>query len=849
MPTIEELYSALVYGGGTSNRRKRRHHKAPKPCIEPLTVERQPDDTTPHAASEWVNHRDKSNRGSGTMDELYDDNGNLVHVSRFPLEEIADAMRTKLGVQPYRKGFTFFRYTFQGDDAVDFLVNNGFALTRPEAVALGRRLEHEKRLFEHVEKEEYFEDSALVYTFTDYNSDRYIVQKTHIPRGRRLLKLLGFYVRGNVDDFKTKKRSSNDVDEHHQGTSDPQSCVGGADILQPREHMEFPFATGIDHPRFTVLESLAIRSPEELSKLQNQIQARDVLGTAEFGIVPPPLSVLGNKFFQTIGGYDSETGTKMTGTARRTLRRSSSIPDMENNGKDSNRVSQLVSEAVIQMAIGANVVAEGLSGAIKGRQQSAGVTGTMPEVAWGDELYKRLRDQDNVELDKAMELQRKAEKHDPNQYDSDNTLEASKRKKRKKYVILEKHLKKPMSQEIGGGKYGRQQYDMSLAKVLGQSRRQVHKMFNHMFDDPVYKIDKNLYSSKLEETTEKEIKNKSKRGFFNRRVSNEEIKLEEERQKRLQMTPYERQKEELDKVLLINAYSHSNPWINRVAIVLQPLVEMAQTFLYAIRATFNVFTWQDPVLCFWLCLLGLPLALILYLLPYRILFFIWGTYWIGPQNYLLRIYKESRPGYEPPDFDLVVKKKKIEKIDDLSEPQFFSSEAPGNQQIRFRNIDPTQVKQIVVPSNVLTHNRFYDWPPEPEYARAYASPPPENLEEPGFVDDPESVHSGSRHHDEFSEATYFYNQATRLNSSVFNKKKKKKRGFRKVASKINMGKRRAQTREAAKPSTEKTAKISSKAVKRTNKEANRVAKGKGNFLRLRRRKKANSDFDVDDDYR
>lgn len=377
-------------------------------------------------------------------------------------------------------------------------------------------------------------------------------------------------------------------------------------------------------------------------------------------------------------------------------------------------------------------------------------------------------------------------------------------------------------------------------------------MFDNMFNDPVYKIDKNLFPTKFEERAEKEVKKKKKRGLFNRRVSNEEMKFEEERQKRLQMTPYERQKEELDKVLLINAYSDSSPWINRVAVVLQPLVEMAQTFLYAIRATFNVFTWQDPALCFWLCFLSLPLALILYLAPYRILFFVWGTYWIGPQNYLLRVYKESSPGYEPPDFDLVVKKKKIDKADNaVGEPRFFSSDAPGNQQIRFRNIDPTHVKQIVVPSNVLKYNRFYDWPPEPEYARVYASPPPKNLVSPGFLDDLGSVQSSHRGYDEGSEATYVFDQAARLDPNTA--KKKKKKGFRKVTSKIRKGQRKTldfveQTGGAVKASTEKTARITSKAVKRSGKEAKRAAKGTRNFLGLRRRKKAQGYTETDDDY-
>lgn len=37
-------------------------------------------------------------------------------------------------------------------EAVDFLVQSGYAYTRPEAVALGRKLARDTRLFEHVTK-------------------------------------------------------------------------------------------------------------------------------------------------------------------------------------------------------------------------------------------------------------------------------------------------------------------------------------------------------------------------------------------------------------------------------------------------------------------------------------------------------------------------------------------------------------------------------------------------------------------------------------------------------------------------------------------------------------------------
>merc|ERR1712238_618080 len=149
--------------------------------------------------------------------------------------------------------------------------------------------------------------------------------------------------------------------------------------------------------------------------------------------------------------------------------------------------------------------------------------------------------------------------------------------------------------------------------------------------------------------------------------------------------------------------------------------------------------------------------------------------------------------------------KKIEKVEDFQEMQFFSSESPGNQQIKFRNIDPTQVKQIVVPSNVLMYNRFYDWPPEPEYARVYASPPPRNLSAPGgggFVveNDGGVVITGA---DNVVDMT--------TNTTV--------------------------------GAVKGTANITKNVVKGTGKQAKSAAKGTGNFLRLRRRKKK---YDEDD---
>jgi hypothetical protein len=177
-------------------------------------------------------------------------------------------------------------------------------------------------------------------------------------------------------------------------------------------------------------------------------------------------------------------------------------------------------------------------------------------------------------------------------------------------------------------------------------------------------------------------------------------------------------------------------------------------------------------------------AVVLYLLPYRVILGLLGLYYLGPQNYAIRLYQESRPGYQLPDFDTIVKKKKPEKEENYQDLQFFSSEAPGNQVIRFKNVDPAQVKQVVVPTNVLKYNRFYDWPPEPEYSRAYASAPPRSQHVgratggPGATSDDESDISG------FESDAYYYDAATPRPKK---KKKKKKHGLKKVAHSLKKG--------------------------------------------------------------
>jgi hypothetical protein len=247
-----------------------------------------------------------------------------------------------------------------------------------------------------------------------------------------------------------------------------------------------------------------------------------------------------------------------------------------------------------------------------------------------------------------------------------------------------------------------------------------------------------------------------------------------------------------------------------------------------------------------------------------------GFYWIGPQNYVLRIYRESKEGYEPPNFDLIVKKKKIEKPEDFQEMQFFSSEAPGNQPIQFRNIDPVQVKQIVVPSNVMMYgSRFYDWPPEPKYARVYASEAPSNIMVPGFAEHSSNSHNNNNYGYE-SDSTYVFDQAARKKAEEEREKieKKKRKKVRGVGRKITDGLKKTtqismgvvetageavfigteQVFEATAGVTVGAVKGTARVVKGTRKQAKSAAKGTGNFLRLRKRKGyKNSQYNYSDD--
>jgi len=141
------------------------------------------------------------------------------------LLKIADIFQRRIKVRSHRHRLKTFKNTFTGIEAVDCLVNAGCAKSREEAVKIGLDLSDKLKLFEHISHEHLFMDKKYYYRFLDCDENEYIL-RTHKPWGRRLFWLLGFI--NNDENF-----------EHDQ--------------------LEMPFSTGIEHPRFTVKDSLVIR--------------------------------------------------------------------------------------------------------------------------------------------------------------------------------------------------------------------------------------------------------------------------------------------------------------------------------------------------------------------------------------------------------------------------------------------------------------------------------------------------------------------------------------------------------------------------------------------------------------
>lgn len=180
---------------------------------------------------------------------------------------------------------------------------------------------------------------------------------------------------------------------------------------------------------------------------------------------------------------------------------------------------------------------------------------------------------------------------------------------------------------------------------------------------------------------------------------------------------------QLNKYLHTAQYSHTNPFVSRVGLYVEPIIGSTYSLLCLFRAGFNVVTWRDPILTFWLSLFCGIIAFVLFLFPWRIVLFLVGFVAVGPQNWVIRVLREQ--GHLPPNQAYTSKRADEEdhatNIDNpLGKPVFTKdSRRQGNDPHPIGNeaIEPREIHHVVVPYGPLVYQRCMDWPPEPEYAQ------------------------------------------------------------------------------------------------------------------------------------
>jgi hypothetical protein len=183
---------------------------------------------------------------------------------------------------------------------------------------------------------------------------------------------------------------------------------------------------------------------------------------------------------------------------------------------------------------------------------------------------------------------------------------------------------------------------------------------------------------------------------------------------------------QLDKYLHIGQYSHPNPFVARVGTYVEPIIGSSYSLLCLFRAGFNVVTWRDPMLTFWLSFGCVILAVALWFFPWRLFLFFVGIWLVGPQNWAFRILREQ--GYVTVDAKQHNKSKDeiVVNYDEVpsSQPIFTADcRKQGNdpQTPNLSSIDPKEIHHIVVPYGPLMYQRCNDWPPEPEYAQVVST--------------------------------------------------------------------------------------------------------------------------------
>lgn len=602
MPTWEEMLAALAFGGPGRS------------YIQPLEMKRKDPQTVKTALSHCGDDTSSNPVQSPSLEDM----------AREFKEGVARTGR--IGRKGRRRGATstFFGghvNTFLGSDAVDFFIEKKFAVTRAEAVRLGVRMQEDLRLFEHVRRRIDFRDADLYYAFSNFDTNEYAFQ-THRPWFKTLSRLVGFYSEDVTDDV---------------------------------AHLEFPFAGGMDHPRFTIKDSIVIRSKES---------KKSALATVQPAI-------------EEVLSEDDDDDYHIDDSAAKVNGSYAGIANdkTKNHLSPGNRLEVVDSPSVFSLS-------------------------SKPSA----EDFEFDAESINFETNESCE---------------------------ETPTVGIQVLSKPPNQDMNFKKKA----DKTIPEVLTDTKQEMHRVFGHLFHDRAYKLQMDASSDKSSSVPTNSLHVSNTRGMtrshsrINSNVSASSTSSKRHKMKKYDMVVLKMRKDEYDRLLQSGKYSSNNVIVSKVAVIVQPLVEIVQLFLSVFRALYNMFMWRDPILTFWLQLFLVIAIPIMHIIPWRVVLGVSGFVFVGPQNWLLRVIRQgkSRPTYD--DFDLIVKKTKPKGLDegnlDIDAP-FFSSFAPDNRPIRSGQFDTSECKEVAVPHSQLMYRRCYDWPPEPEYARVWKGHAPRN---------------------------------------------------------------------------------------------------------------------------
>jgi hypothetical protein len=186
---------------------------------------------------------------------------------------------------------------------------------------------------------------------------------------------------------------------------------------------------------------------------------------------------------------------------------------------------------------------------------------------------------------------------------------------------------------------------------------------------------------------------------------------------------------DLERLLNVGQYSSANPVVARVGLYVQPIISAAHSALLATRAVYNVVTWRDPILSFWVTLFLAAAVVVLAIFPWRIFLFVTGFMVLGPQNWAMRIVGER--GTTPARIKKFLEERKKKQKERKMKKTNLSTELPKDQPIisshtsdnappprlTHDDVNPREIHGVSVPYSQLMYHRMYDWPPEPQYSK------------------------------------------------------------------------------------------------------------------------------------